>query len=148
VRAAVSEHEYDMSIRLRAHHLLCMLTFAGDGYSPEFTANFAAVVARIGAGEAVELVDGPDDVCAPLDGSGDTHCAEPTVRRRDRDALRALAEADPPLSAARPLILDRAAIAAMRAHFAAGTIRAACGGCQWSELCTEIAAAGYVSARL
>ena len=137
-----------MSIRLRAHHLLCILTFAGNGYSLEFTENFANIVARIGAGEAVELVDGPDDVCAPLDGSDDTHCSDTPVRRRDREALRALAEADPPLSAVRPLILDGAAIAAMRAHFAAGTIRGACTGCPWSALCTDIAAADYVSARL
>jgi hypothetical protein len=133
---------------LRAHHLLCMLTFAGEGYTPDFTANFAAVVARIGAGEPVELVDGPDDVCAPLDGTDDLHCTEPSVRRRDREALRALAAAEPPLSVARPLILDPRAIAELRAHFSAGTIRAACNACSWSELCTDIAAAGYKTARL
>ena len=74
----------------RAHHLLCMLTFAGDGYTPEFVANFAAIVARIGAGEAVELVDGPDDVCAPLDGPDDIHCDDPSVApARPRCAARA-----------------------------------------------------------
>ena len=25
-----------MTIRLRAHHLLCLLTYAGKGYSPAF----------------------------------------------------------------------------------------------------------------
>jgi hypothetical protein len=137
-----------MSIRLRAHHLLCMLTFAGEGYTPEFVANFGAIVARIGAGEALELVDGPDDVCAPLAASDDTHCDEPSVRRRDRDALRALATADPPLPIARPLLLDAAAIATLRAQFADGTIRPACSGCSWFTLCTGIASAGYVAARL
>jgi hypothetical protein len=137
-----------MSIRLRAHHLLCMLTFAGEGYSPAFVANFGAVVARIGAGESIELVDGPDDVCAPLDGSDDAHCTEPSVRRRDREALRALAATDPPLSHARPLILDAGAIGTLRAHFATGTIRAACANCPWSQLCTEIADAGYAAAIL
>jgi hypothetical protein len=137
-----------MAIRLRAHHLLCMLTFAGDGYTPEFVANFGALVARIGAGEAVELVDGPDDICAPLAVTDDVHCDDPSVRRRDREALRALSIADPPLAVTRPLRLDAAAIAELRAHFAAGTIRAACAGCEWSELCTGIAAAGYTAARL
>ncbi len=125
-----------------------MLTFAGEGYTPDFVANFAAIVARIGAGEAVELVDGPDDVCAPLADSDDVHCDDPSVRRRDRDALRALAAADPPLAAMRPLALDAAAIAQLRAQFAAGTIRAACAACSWSELCTKIAAEGYTAARL
>jgi hypothetical protein len=137
-----------MSIRLRAHHLLCMLTFAGEGYTPEFVDNFSRIVARIGAGEAVELIDGPDDVCAPLAATGDAHCDEFSVSRRDREALRALAGADHPLSAARPLILDRAAIAELRAQFAAGTIRAACSGCSWFTLCSEIAAASYPATRL
>jgi hypothetical protein len=137
-----------MSIRLRAHHLLCMLTFAGDGYSPEFVANFGALVARIGAGEVVELVDGPDDICAPLAATDDTHCDEPSVRRRDRDALRALALAEPPLPIARPLLLDAGAIATLRAQFADGAIRSACAGCEWFSLCTDIAAAGYTAARL
>ncbi len=110
-------------VRLRAHHLLCILTFAGEGYSAPFVANLAGLVARIGTGEAVELVDGPDDVCAPLDGTDDTHCQGPAVRRRDRDALRQLAAADPPLPRERPFALDRAAIAALRAQFAAGAIR-------------------------
>jgi len=56
-------------VRLRAHHLLCILTFAGKGYSPAFVANMAGVVARIGAGEPIEVVAGPDDICAPLEGA-------------------------------------------------------------------------------
>ena len=137
-----------MSVRLRAHHLLCVLTFAGEGYTPAFVANLAGIVARIGAGEPVELVDGPDDVCAPLEGTGDAHCHEPSVRRRDREALRQLSAADPPLSGARPLVFDAAAIALLREQFAAGTIRGACAGCSWFGLCTGIASAGYAVARL
>ena len=124
-----------------------MLTFAGEGYTPEFVANFAAVVARIGAGEAVDLVDGSDDVCAPLEATGDTHCANASIGRRDRIALLALAEGGLPV-AQRPLTLNAAHIAALRAQFAAGTIRAACRGCEWTDLCTSIAAAGFVDSAL
>jgi hypothetical protein len=108
----------------------------------------AGIVARIGAGEPVELIDGPDDICAPLAGTGDAHCEDPSVRRRDREALRDLAAAEPPLPGARPLVLDRAAIAALREQFAAGAIRRACAGCSWFGLCTEIASAGYTVAAL
>jgi hypothetical protein len=125
-----------------------MLTFIGEGYTPQFITNFSALVARIGAGEPIELIDGPDDVCAPLADSDDTHCDDASVRRRDRDALRALAGAAHPLPAARPLVLDRAAIVALRAQFAAGEIRAACSGCSWSSLCTDIASGGFAAARL
>jgi hypothetical protein len=101
----------------------------------------AGVVARIGAGEPIEVVAGPDDICAPLEGSGDSHCHEASVLRRDGEALRAL-------SGVRPLILDRAAIAALREQFATGAIRGACAGCSWFDLCTEIASAGYGLASL
>jgi uncharacterized protein len=135
-------------VRLRPHHLLCILTFAGEGYSTAFVGNLAAIVARIGAGEPIELIDGPDDICAPLEGSNDTHCQEPPVRRRDREALRQLVAADPPLPDARPIVLESAAIAALREQFAAGTIRGACAGCPWFALCTGIASAGYAVASL
>lgn len=136
-----------MTVRLRPHHLLCMLTFAGAGYTPEFVTNFAAVVRRIGAGEPIELIDGRDDVCAGLAASDDTHCANASIARRDRAALLALAEAGLPL-AMRPLALDGERLAELRALFAAGTIRGACRGCEWSDLCTSIAADGYAGTAL
>ena len=39
-----------MTVRLRAHHLLCLLTYVGKGYSPAFTANYDKVVRRLGEG--------------------------------------------------------------------------------------------------
>jgi hypothetical protein len=131
-----------MTVRLRPHHLLCMLTFAGEGYTPEFVANFAAIVRRIGAGEPIELIDGSDDVCAPLEASGDTHCANASVGRRDRSALLALAEAGLPV-AIRPFAIDAERLDTMRRAFADGTVRGACRGCEWSDLCTSIAASGF-----
>lgn len=55
-----------MSVKLRGHHLLCILTFVGHGYSRAFSDNYKAVVQRLNAGEPVVLVDGPDDICAAL----------------------------------------------------------------------------------
>jgi hypothetical protein len=136
-----------MTVRLRPHHLLCMLTFAGEGYTPAFVANFAAIVQRIGAGEPIELIDGADDVCAPLEASGDTHCANASVGRRDRTALLALAEAGLPV-AVRPFAVDAERLAELRRQFAAGTVRAACRGCEWFDLCTAIAAAGFDASAL
>jgi hypothetical protein len=136
-----------VTVRLRPHHLLCMLTFAGEGYTPEFVANFAAIVQRIGSGEPIELIDGSDDVCAPLEASGDTHCANASVGRRDRTALLALAEAGLPV-AIRPFAVDAERLTEMRRRFAAGTVRAACRGCEWFDRCTAIAAAGFEASAL
>jgi hypothetical protein len=119
-----------------------MLTFVGEGYTPAFVANLDAIVRRVAAGEVIELVDGPDDVCAPLAATDDDHCTNATVARRDRAALLALVGGDAALDA-RPLTLDAAALARLRIAFAAGTVRAACRGCEWNDLCTTIAAGGF-----
>ncbi len=129
-------------IRLRPHHVLCILTFSGAGYTPAFVENMADVVRRAGAGEPIEVIDGPDDICAPLDGTGDEHCANASVARRDRTALLALAEAGVPVSV-RPLVLDAQAVVTLRTLFAGGAIRAACRGCEWNEMCSSIAAGGF-----
>ena len=55
-----------MTVRLRGHHLLCLLAYKGEGYSPAFIANLDRIAARLTAGEDAVLVDGPDDICAPL----------------------------------------------------------------------------------
>jgi len=136
-----------VSVRLRAHHLLCMLTFVGEGYSPAFVANLDAIVRRVAGGEPIELIDGADDVCAPLAGTGDAHCASASAARRDRAALLALVEANLPVEA-RPLLLDATALARLRAAFADGSIRAACRGCEWNALCTAVAADGFTGSAL
>ena len=39
-----------MTVRLRPHHLLCLLSYIGRGYSPAFSANMTRVARRLGAG--------------------------------------------------------------------------------------------------
>lgn len=131
-------------VRLRGHHLLCLLTFAGEGYTPSFTRNYVRIAARLSAGEAVEIVEGPDDICAPLQDSPDTHCGNESVR--DRDALALAAVSDLLGVSLEPgviLALDGGRLPRLRAAFAEGAIRAACADCQWSAFCTRIARDGF-----
>ncbi|MBL8707623.1 MAG: DUF1284 domain-containing protein [Rhodospirillaceae bacterium] len=138
-----------MTVRLRAHHLLCMLSYAGKGYSAAFTENFDRICARLGRGEDVELVEGPDDVCAPLLCTGDAHCHDESVVARDRAALAAIGELmRQPLGAGQHLRLDAPRLAALRNSFRQGAIRAACTGCEWHDLCSDIAAGGFPDIRL
>ncbi|MDQ1901747.1 DUF1284 domain-containing protein [Paracoccus sp. WLY502] len=133
-----------MTIRLRAHHLLCLLTWAGKGYSPAFTAGFTAIAGRIAAGEAVMMVNGPDDICAPMLADPGCHCRGGSVARRDAQAARDLtALLGRPLTAGQRLVLDPATLARMRHAFAGGAIRDACAGCEWSGLCRDIADDGF-----
>ena len=133
-----------MTIRLRAHHLLCLLTYVGKGYSPAFTANYDGIADRLSQGEDILIVSGPDDVCAPLLDEAEPHCLRESAVERDW-----LAAADVEELLARPirvgarLDLDAATLARMRQAFSASLVRKACGGCEWNELCSTVAAGGY-----
>ncbi|TCK30471.1 hypothetical protein EV667_0561 [Ancylobacter aquaticus] len=138
-----------MTVRLRAHHLLCLLTFVGKGYTPAFAANYRRIVARLDAGEAVELVEGPDDICAPMLGEPEHHCRNASVAMRDVQARAAIAKLlGRPLEAGRAIALTVERVERMRRGFAEGGIRAACTGCQWSAFCTQVAGQGFAGTRL
>ena len=133
-----------MTIRLRAHHLLCLLTYVGKGYSPAFTANYDRVAERLSRGEDILLVSGPDDVCAPLLDGPEPHCLNESVVERDRLAAQDVGELlARPIRVGTCVDLDTAMLARMRQAFSAGLVRKACGGCEWNELCGTIAAGGY-----
>lgn len=133
-----------MTVLLRPHHLLCLLTYAGKGYSPAFTANYDVIAGRLARGEEILIVDGPDDICAPLLGEAEPHCRRDSVTERDRLAARDLAALlNSPIRAGQRFALAAEPLRDMRAAFAAGHTRAACLGCEWSDLCSSIAADDY-----
>ncbi|HEX5235821.1 MAG TPA: DUF1284 domain-containing protein [Silvibacterium sp.] len=134
-----------MTIRIRPHHLLCMLTFVGRGYSPQFVSNLERIARRIASGnETVQIILGPDDVCEPLLADSECHCRGASVSERDRLAIEALSDLlAQPVCENETLRLDSTTLTRLRAAFAAGTIRKACEGCQWVPLCDEIAKNGF-----
>lgn len=136
-------------VRLRPHHLLCLLTYAGKGYSQAFTAGFDALVTRLSQGAPVHVVDGPDDICAPLLGDATAHCHHDSVRQRDQRAAMDLgALLQRPVGTGAVVGVDAASLAAWRTAFAQGRTRSACAGCEWQPLCSTIAAEGFGAARL
>jgi hypothetical protein len=139
-----------MAIQLRPHHLLCMLTFIGKGYSPAFVANLEQVVRRLATGaETIQIVAGPDDICAPLLGEADCHCHRSSVGERDRLATEAISLLlTRSLEPGTQFPLTRSDLGKLRDAFAAGSIREACTGCQWKPLCDGIAAHGFRETRL
>lgn len=138
-----------MTVLLRPHHLLCVLTHVGRGYSPAFTANMAAIIARISAREEIEIVYGPDDICAPLLGDEDGHCHRYSVTARDRAASDEIGKllGITVRSGAR-LSLDDVSIRELRRAFADMRVRSACEGCQWAALCSSVVAAQYADTLL
>ena len=138
-----------MTVRLRAHHLLCMLTYVGKGYSPAFVENYQVIAARLSAGEEIEVVAGPDDICGPLTADPRAHCHGASVIARDREAADAIARLiGSPLSPGARIAPTLALIESLRANFATGEIRSACSGCEWLDLCDQVAGDCFVSARV
>ena len=140
------------TVHLRPHHLLCLLTYVGRGYSPAFVANLDRVAARVAAGAAIRLVDGPDDICAPLVAAGrrqPVHCRFRRVVRRDCRAARAVSRLlGRPVAPGCLLRLDGPVVRRLRRAFAARAIRSACLGCPWARLCSTVAATGFRGSRL
>ena len=101
-----------MTVRLRSHHLLCLLTYVGKGYSAAFIANYDVIAKRLGRGEDILIVSGPDDICQPLLGEAEPHCLGESAAGRDelaaRDVGKLLAR---PIRAGVRLNLDAATLA-------------------------------------
>jgi len=133
-------HKLSMTVFIRPHHLLCMLTYLGKGYTPDFVANYSTIIERINAGEDIRLVDGPDEICQPMLTEPACHCHNDSVRSRDAQAAVAIAGAlELDLAAGSSLTLDAYRTDRLRRAFADSEIRSACSGCEWQELCSRIA---------
>ncbi len=134
-----------MSVRLRGHHLLCLLTFIGHGYSPAFTRNYEAAVKRLNAGEAALLVEGPDEICAVLISEEEQpHCFNCSVVERDKTALTMISGLiGAELRIGDELVLSSQLVARMRKAYAEGAFRKSCLNCEWVRFCDEIASSGY-----
>lgn len=138
-----------MTVRLRSHHLLCVLTYVGKGYSAAFIANYDGIAERLRRGEDILIVSGPDDICAPLLGEPEPHCLRESAAERDRLAARDVEQLlARPIRVGARLSLDAAALARMRAAFSAGLTREACQGCEWAGLCTTVAINTYRDTRV
>ena len=141
---------------MRGHHLLCMLTYIGKGYTRDFTDNFDAVIGRINRGAAIEIVAGADVICGALRKNNIMVCDHARVCRaartmqRDQRALRDVGRVlrKPGLAVGDRLQLGRREITQLRHAFAQNAIRSGCSRCQWRGLCTQIAASGFEGVRL
>ena len=78
-----------MSIQLRGHHLLCLLGYRGKGYSDGFCANMTEIyeTLRIAPQTMIEIVSGPDAICAAFPSDQPSHCHNRTVYHKDQEIL-------------------------------------------------------------
>lgn len=132
-------------VKLRPHHLLCILTYIGKGYSEGFVANFNDIVKALNAGAHIKLIKGPDDICAGCTPtSADYHCQDDDITEQDRQALTDIKALFPDIiKENQPFILGKDAIIRLRQAFAQKQIRNSCQGCPWYDLCSEISQSHY-----
>lgn len=138
-----------MTVRLRPHHLLCLLTYVGEGYSPGFVAEADRIAARLSGGEDVLVVEGPDDLCAPLFGAEEPHCVRESVVTRDRlasESVQALLGRS--VVAGARIELNTQSLTQLRLAFASGQARVACVACEWSAVCDVVAARNFLGTKL
>lgn len=123
-------------LRLRGHTLLCLQGFRGEGYSPEFTGNLAAIHRSLNENpdHPVELAEEPDAVCGAcphrmpagctLNGDG----SEAGMQAQDRHVLARLGLKAGSVVRWRD-VLDR-----IRVSITGSDLPAICGQCRWLPL--------------
>lgn len=124
-----------MTIRLRGHHLLCLLGYRGKGYSDGFCANMTEVYEKLRRkpDTVIEIIEGPDEICRAFPADQPSHCLNGSVFRKDRAILERLALA--PGDAVRWRdVCDRVAV-----RVAPEDIAQLCSDCRWQPygLCSE-----------
>lgn len=138
-----------MPVSLRAHHLLCMLTYLGKGYTPAFVSNYSKMIRRLNNGEPILLIEGPDDICQPMLDEKTCHCHNDSVRSRDLLARREIGRVlGNEISAGEEIRWGSRELMLLRRAFANGAIRGGCEGCEWHHLCSQIAQDSFKDCRL
>ncbi len=117
-------------VRLRGHHLLCLLGYRGMGYSKAFIRRMDRVHERLrqDTGAMVRLCEGPDELCRACPPSERSHCVSARVAQRD---ARVLARIDVPVGACLAWgDLSRR----LAERVVPGDIARWCAGCPWEPL--------------
>lgn len=144
----------DSVIRLRPHHLLCMLTYIGKGYSQAFVDNYSRIIDELNTGDkTIELINGADDICAPRlcdKNDKECHCLENHINDRDNEALSDISKIPefPDLQIGNRINLTENLIKSLRKAYKTNIIRTACIGCEWKDLCDGIAHDNFKGTKL
>ena len=142
------------TICLRPHHLLCLQTFVGHGYSPEFTEHMTYVKSLLDADPhaSITLVTGPDDLCGHCPNCVDNTCTSPKPALFDHLVAQKLnlhkAQSTPvnenadasttsakSLESSTPMTINGIPSSL---RMTTQLLDECCPGCEWKELCVEV----------
>jgi hypothetical protein len=127
-------------LKIRTHHLLCVLGFCGLGYSQEFISTMGKVVEKLRSNSAfpIILVAECDIICASCPHNKGNKCLKETdseskVKTRDLEVLHRLGfEVGAQMATGK-------AYAKIKERLSSGDIAEICRRCEWLELghCVE-----------
>jgi len=125
-------------MKIRAHHLLCLLGFRGLGYSPEFVRRMAGTKKRLKKGPvfSVAVVDICDDICLACPYGQEKECRKGKLSvsrtgEADRKVLKVLG-----LRKGETVPSDKIFPLLREKINSFSKIIPICGKCGWREVCT------------
>lgn len=119
-------------LHLRPHHLLCLQTFVGHGYSKEFVRHMTLVKRQLTADPLtpITLVSGADDLCAHCPNCVEGQCTSEKPALFDRlveEKLAVLSRCQVPVPVLDGIPNDL--------RITEDLIAACCPECEWKNLC-------------
>lgn len=132
-------------LHLRPHHLLCLQTFTGRGYSEEFVRHMTLVRDQLIREPLtpVELVSGVDDLCAHCPNNVDGQCTSDNPALFDSKVSRKLYSSGliSPDAVSKDHPGKQPVLTGIpnALKISSSVLEECCPGCEWKELCLSIA---------
>ncbi len=123
----------DKSIKLRAHHGMCLAFFEGKGYSEGFCAHMQSVLNMLQDNPPVQVVSESDLICSKCPHLQEGICSTPDlVRQYDSQVLSLCG-----LAVNSRLTWDEFSALIAEKILSSGKRKTICGNCQWSDICSS-----------
>lgn len=134
-------------LRLRPHHLLCLQSFVGHGYSEEFVRQMTSVKKKltISPDTPIKIESGADMLCLHCPNCREGHCISDKPDIFDQFVLNKLASAATQTDSSSasghislpitPRIIFGIPTALTLSH---SLIAECCHGCEWKSLCDKV----------
>lgn len=122
-----------MAFAFRPHHFLCALCFRGSGYSPDFVANFSALMDELssenGDETMINVINHTDSICQPCPHrTGKTCTSQEKITKLDHAHSDALA------LGAGDVISWGQAKNRIKENISLAKFHSICSGCEWKNL--------------
>ena len=136
------------TLHLRPHHLLCLQTFVGHGYSEEFVQQMTSVKRQLTLAPhtPVQLVDGADMLCRHCPNCADGHCTSDKpalfdrlvsakIKKSEKISLSRTSESNYGDIFSDSFILHGIPEYLTLSH---ALLEECCPGCEWKDLCFRV----------